>query len=130
MAQKEKTLQEVPVWVPPHGQRNSTGLLGGAQELTPSFVCVCLPGGKSDAGHFPPGENTTIRGSTELGGNVPWGRGWGGEPGLHVLKRAEQRSDVKVRHEAELMGQIFGSSADTRTAGKGRVCRRSSRILF
>lgn len=51
------------------------GLLGGAQELTPSFVCVCLPGGKSDAGHFPPGENTTIRGSTEPGGNVPWGRG-------------------------------------------------------
>lgn len=76
-AKKEKALQEVPVWIPPQGQRNSTGLLGGAQELTPSFVCVCLLGGKSDAGHFPPGENTTIRGSTEPGGNVPWGRDWG-----------------------------------------------------
>lgn len=76
MAQKGKALQAVPVWGTPTGAKKQLGgLLGGAQELTPSFVCVCLPGGKSDAGHFPPGENTTIRGSTEPGGNVPWGRG-------------------------------------------------------
>lgn len=67
-------------------------------------------------------KNTTIRGSMEPGGNVPWGVG---NLVLHMLKRLS-RAEVRCQgHEAELMGQIFGSSADIPapqeriTGGKG-----------
>lgn len=77
------------MWVPPQGQRNSTGLLGGAQELTPSFVCVCLPGGKSDVGHFPPGENYNNTRKHRAWWERSMGEG-AGEPGSAHAPRAEQ----------------------------------------
>lgn len=86
------------------------GLLGVAQGLTPSFVRVCLGGGKSAVGHFPPGENYN---NTRKHG-AWWECSMGaGSLVLHMLKGL---SGAQVRcqgHEAELMGQNFGSSADT-----------------
>lgn len=84
--------EEVPVWVrgtsvgATKGQRNNSGLLGVAQELIPSFVHVHVGGGKSDVGHFPPGEsynNTRKHGAwweCSMGG---------GEPGPAHAQRAE-----------------------------------------
>lgn len=102
--------EEVPLWVPTKGQRNNLGLLGVTQGLTPSFVHVCLGGGKSDVGHIPPGENYN---NTRKHG-AWWECSMGaGSLVLHMLKGL---SGAEVRcqgHEAELMDQNFGSSADT-----------------
>lgn len=60
---------------------------------------------------------TTIQGSMEPGGNVPWGVG---SPVLHMLKGLSRVEGGGQGPEAELMGQNPGSSADT-LAQKERI---------
>lgn len=120
----------------PQRPKKQLRALGFAQGLTPSFVRVCLWGGKSDVGHFPPGENYN---NTRKHG-AWWECSMGaGSLVLHMLKGLS-RAEVRCQgHEAELMGQNFGSSADTlaqqetTSGGKGTTVEcvtGSTRILF
>lgn len=101
--------EEVPLWAPTKSQRDNLGLWV-CPGLTPSFVRVCLWGGKSDVGHFPPGENYN---NTRKHG-AWWECSMGaGSLVLHMLKGLSGAEVSCQGHEAELMGQNFGSSTDT-----------------